>query len=201
MQMNDLNSKETLACLLAQAQSGSASAYEVLLGKYRPLIDSAVQSFVSHDTSNQEAEDLMEEAKHVFLSAITSYDLTREGVEFGLYAKICLKNGLISELRRQQHRRRLGVVPLADDTENITDPGEGDPSARIVEEEDFKQLYRRIREHLSELENRVWWMYVAGATVADIAKTLGKDEKSVHNAIYRIRTKLKRLLMQGGQMP
>ena len=29
----------------------------------------------------------------------------------------------------------------------------------------------------------------------------GKDEKSVHNAIYRIRTKLKRLLMQGGQMP
>ena len=199
--MNGLNSKETLLDLLVQAQKGSASAYEELLSKYRPLIESTVHGFVSHDTSRQEAEDLMEEAKHVFLSAITSYDLTREGVEFGLYAKICLKNGLISELRRQQHRRRLGVVSLAEDTDNITDAAESDPSAQLVEEEDFRQLYRRIREHLSELENRVWWMYVAGAAVADIAKTLGKDERSVHNAIYRIRTKLKRLLMQGGEMP
>ena len=199
--MNSLNSKETLACLLVQAQNGSDSAFEELLSKYRPLIESTVHSFVSHDTSKQEAEDLLEEAKHILLSAITSYDLTREGVEFGLYAKICLKNGLISELRRQQHRRRLGVVSLAEDTDNITDTADADPSARLVEEEDFRQLYRRIREHLSELENRVWWMYVAGAAVSDIAKALGKDERSVHNAIYRIRTKLKRLLMQGGEMP
>lgn len=201
MQMNDLNSKETLSDLLMQAKGGSDSAYEELLLKYRPLIESTVRGFVSDDTSRQEAEDLMEEAKHVFLSAITSYDLTREGIEFGLYAKICLKNGLISELRRQQHRRRLGVVSLADETDNFSDTADNDPSARLVEEEDFRQLYRRIREHLSELENRVWWMYVAGAAVADIAKTLGKDERSVHNAIYRIRTKLKRLLMQGGEMP
>ncbi|MBE6694649.1 MAG: sigma-70 family RNA polymerase sigma factor [Ruminococcaceae bacterium] len=201
MQMNGLDSKEALVKLIIQAQEGSASAYEELLCRYRPLIESSVYSFVSHDTSLQDAEDLLEEARHIFLSAITSYDLSREGVEFGLYAKICLKNGLISELRRQQHRHRLGVVSLADGTEDIASIADADLSSRLVEEEDFRQLYRKIREHLSDLENRVWWMYVAGATVADIAKTLGKDEKSVHNAIYRIRAKLKRLLVRGEGKP
>jgi RNA polymerase sigma factor (sigma-70 family) len=198
--MNGLDSKESLLALISQAQSGSGEAFEALFSRYRPLIESSVHSFISVETSMQEAEDLMEEAKHVFLSAITSYDLSREGVEFGLYAKICIKNGLISELRRQKQRRKLGVVSLAGDEESFTE-NDGDPASRFVEEEDFRQLYRMIRANLSELENKVWWMYVAGATVSDIAKALGKDEKSVHNAIYRIRAKLKRLLVRGGDKP
>ena len=198
--MNGLDSKESLFELISQAQGGSGEAFEALLSRYRPLIESSVHSFISVETSMQEAEDLMEEAKHVFLSAITSYDLSREGVEFGLYAKICIKNGLISELRRQKQRRKLGVVSLVGDEEDLTEKGE-DPASRIVEEEDFRQLYRMIRANLSELENKVWWMYVAGAAVSDIAKALGKDERSVHNAIYRIRAKLKRLLVRGGDKP
>ena len=200
MHMNGLDSKESLFELISQAQGGSGEAFEALLSRYRPLIESSVHSFISVETSMQEAEDLMEEAKHVFLSAITSYDLSREGVEFGLYAKICIKNGLISELRRQKQRRKLGVVSLVGDEEDLAEKGE-DPASRIVEEEDFRQLYRMIRANLSELENRVWWMYVAGAAVSDIAKALGKDERSVHNAIYRIRAKLKRLLVRGGDKP
>lgn len=198
--MNGLDSKESLFELISQAQGGSGEAFEALLSRYRPLIESSVHGFISVETSMQEAEDLMEEAKHVFLSAITSYDLSRDGVEFGLYAKICIKNGLVSELRRQKQRRKLGVVSLVGDEEDLTEKGE-DPASRIVEEEDFRQLYRMIRANLSELENKVWWMYVAGAAVSDIAKALGKDERSVHNAIYRIRAKLKRLLVRGGDKP
>lgn len=200
MHMNGLDSKESLFELISQAQGGSGEAFEALLSRYRPLIESSVHGFISVETSMQEAEDLMEEAKHVFLSAITSYDLSRDGVEFGLYAKICIKNGLVSELRRQKQRRKLGVVSLVGDEEDLTEKGE-DPASRIVEEEDFRQLYRMIRANLSELENKVWWMYVAGAAVSDIAKALGKDERSVHNAIYRIRAKLKRLLVRGGDKP
>ena len=188
--------------LIQQAQDGSVDAYEELLRRYRPLIDSLVSGFVTPDMSRQDAEDLFEEAKHVFLSALTSYDLSRDAVEFGLYAKICLKNGLISELRRQKRRKKLGVVSLSEDDLAQRDvPVSDDPASELIEEEDFHRLYRRIRSCLSEFENSVWWMYVSGVGAAEIAKRLGKDEKSVHNAVYRIRAKLKALLADGNTAP
>lgn len=197
--MKDLEQKEATDLLIAQAQSGSREAYEKLLFRYRPLIDSLVSGFISSDMSMQDIEDLAEEARHIFLASITSYDLSRDGVEFGLYAKICLKNGLISELRRQMYRHRLGVVSLTSDDLETGESGYGsdDPAKELVEEEDFRQLYRKVRACLSQFENSVWWMYVSGVSAPDIAKSLGKDEKSVHNAIYRIRVKLKQLLERG----
>jgi DNA-binding CsgD family transcriptional regulator len=38
---------------------------------------------------------------------------------------------------------------------------------------------------------------VSGASTSSIARTLGKDEKSISNAIYRIRRKLRQVLGQG----
>ena len=137
---------------------------------------------------------MREEAERVFLCAISSFDTEQDAVDFGLYAKICLRNGLVSEWRNLQARRRVAALPLDDDL--VEDPASGgeDLSARLVEDESFRQLCRTIREHLSEFENRVWWPYVTGASVSEIARDLGRDERSVHNAIYRIRRKLRERL-------
>jgi DNA-directed RNA polymerase specialized sigma24 family protein len=80
-------------------------------------------------------------------------------------------------------------LPLSEGELTVPDP------ARLVEEDErFERLCRTVRGHLSDYENRVWWQYVAGVSVADIAEGLGKDERSVHNAIYRIRRKLREKL-------
>ena len=71
-----------------------------------------------------------------------------------------------------------------------------DLAARLVEDESFRQLCRTVRGQLSDLENRVWWPYVTGVSVSEIARDLGRDERSVHNAIYRIRRKLRAHLSQ-----
>ena len=179
-----------LLTLIHQAQNGSQDAYMLLLGKYRPLIDASVARFVSADMSQQDREDMREEAERVFLNALITYDTDQDAVDFGLYAKICLRNGLISERRHLSSRRRFGVVSLMQDDISVLE----DPSDKLVEEEQFRRLYRRVRAHLSEFENRIWWMFVAGVPVGEIARRLSKDEKSVHNAIYRIRRKLRKLL-------
>ena len=183
-------SDSSLRDLLLQAQAGSREAYLALCTKYRPLLESSVARFAASEMTLQEKADMREEAERVFLGAITSYDTEQDAVDFGLYAKICLRNGLISEWRHIHARRRVAPVPLAE--EDVT---EGyDPGADMVEEERFRQLCHTVRGHLSELENRVWWQYVTGVPVADIAKDLGRDERSVHNAIYRIRRKLRERL-------
>lgn len=178
-----------LQSLLRLAQEGSHEAYLCLRAKYRPLLESSVARFGTAEMTDQEREDMKEEAERVFLGAVTTYDTDQDAVDFGLYAKICLRNGLVSEWRHQQSLRRVSVVQI-EDTELTGD----DPQAAYLEDEGFRKLCREVREQLSDYENRVWWQYVTGVSVADIAAELGRDERSVHNAIYRIRKKLRRRL-------
>ena len=67
----------------------------------------------------------------------------------------------------------------------------------LIDKERMEALQLIIARNLSSYESRVWWLYVSGATTAHIAQMLGKDEKSISNAIYRIRKKLRLVLGQG----
>ena len=66
----------------------------------------------------------------------------------------------------------------------------------MVGDESFRQLCRTVRGHLWDFENSVWWPCVTGASISEIARDLGRDERSVHNAIYRIRRKLRERLSE-----
>ncbi len=186
--------------LILRAQSGSDDACRDLRIKYRPLLESSVARFASLELSRQERADLMEEAEHVFLGAISTYDCEQDAVDFGLYAKICLRNGLTSEWRRMESRRR--VLPI-EDTDSVIppDPHPEDPAGKMMEEESFRTLCRTVRSHLSELENRVWWPYVTGVPISEIARDIGRDERAVHNAIYRIRRKLREKISGNEKSP
>ena len=180
--------------LVLQAQAGSQEAYRALLSRYRPLLESAVARFSVSDMTDQERADMKEEAERVFLSAVSTYDTEQDGVDLGLYAKVCLRNGLLSAWRHMASLRRVAPLPLEDGvSETVSDP-DTDLTKQMLEEERFSQLCRTVSEHLSDFENQVWWQYVTGVSVAAIAEGLGKDERAVHNAIYRIRKKLRERL-------
>lgn len=181
---------EELRALLLQARDGSAEALRLLRLKYRPLLDSSVSRFFTERMTLQEKEDLREEAEQIFITAVSTFDMEQDAVDFGLYAKICLRNGLVTELRNQTARHRLGIVPL--EVRELSH--EEDPATTVVEAERFQKLYQTIQKNLSDYENRVWWGFVSGVSVKQIAREVGKDERSVHNAIYRIRKKLRELL-------
>ena len=183
--------------LVLQAQAGSGEACLALIAKYRPLLDASVARFGASEMTDQEYADMREEAERVFLGAISSYDTEQDAVDFGLYAKICLHNGLVSEWRHLKALRRVTPVALPEEEAAVPDP-EPDPARQFEEDEAFNRLCRTVRGHLSDYENRVWWQYVTGVSVADIAEDLGRDERSVHNAIYRIRKKLRERLTPPG---
>ena len=184
---------KTISELILSAKSGSQDAFAALKEQYRPLIDRCVYKFASSDMTDQEVEDLSQEALICFCCAVCSYDCGIENVEFGLYAKICIANALVSQLR-VIHRRKLEIV----DAELCEgDGGEGDPARRLMEREAAEALVARIQSLLSPYENRVWSLFIAGLSVRDIARAVGKTPHSVENAVYRIRQKLRQAL--GGQ--
>ena len=180
--------------LVLQAQAGSREAYLALLSKYRPLMESAVARFSMSEMTEQEQADMREEAEQIFLNAVSTYDTEQDGVDLGLYAKVCLRNGLLSAWRHMTSLRRVAPLPLGEGVSEMVSDPDTDFTRQMLEEERFGQLCRTVSEHLSDFENRVWWQYVTGVSVAAIAEGMGKDERAVHNAIYRIRKKLRERL-------
>lgn len=175
--------------LLLDAQGGSQSAFEALLGQYAPLIDSMTARFSLPALSLQDREDLHQEAVVAFYRALMRYDTARAQIPFGYFAKECIRNRLISHLRTLKHLEH--TVSLEE--EPILTEGEcsANPAQRLVEQENYSALCQQVCGILSEYENRVWWLYLAGRTAKEVASLLGTDERSVQNAIYRIRKKLR----------
>ena len=175
--------------LIALVREGDGRAFEVLLQRYNPLIEASVAKCLEDELYSLYREDLIQEATVVFYNAILTYDMDQHEVEFGLYAKICVSNALISQLRVLKKRNAERLSETSDD--GLFANCSEDPSLRILEQESLKSLYSVIRGNLSEFEYRVWQLYISGRTAREIGKLTDKDERSINNAIYRIRKKLR----------
>lgn len=187
--MEQLNADH--AACIRRAREGSANDFDLLLQQYTPLIEHQVAAARSRsaDVLSEDEKDLRQEACLAFYRAILNYDLEQSEVSFGLYAKICIGNALVSAMRK------LHPAASSLDMEMLSEmPAgeEGDPTRRLREREDYEALCRVIARTLSPYENNIWQRYIAGATVPQIADALGRDARSIHNAIYRIRNKLRR---------
>ena len=184
--------KETLR-LVILAKEGDEASFAFLVDKFKPLLDAAVAQYRA-ELLPQDAEELSQEALVAFHSAVKSYDPSYKNVSFGLYAKICVNKAIISALRAIWRRSRTDLVPIDDTLDVFGDVGDVDPASELIERENAEELSRRISEHLSEYENRVWWLYFSGLSSAQIARVVGRSPKSVGNALCRIRQKLRALL-------
>ena len=159
--------------LILEARNGGQEAFASLLSLYTPLIESIISKFSTDEVLLSQKEDLRQEATVVFYNSILTYDLDQTEVEFGLYAKICISNALISYLRVLKKGVVQTIADPQDDRRFVRDYE--DPTERILEQEKLKALYSIIRKNLSELEYRVWQDYMSGKSASQIAASLGKD--------------------------
>ena len=179
---------EELNRLIKDAASGCDASFARLLSHYAPLITAEVAKFRNCGFDD---DDVRQEAYIAFFNAIKSYDDSDRSVSFGLYAKICIKNRLISAVRR--FSRQAPVVnedDLVKSNEVCPDPFE-----LVSGRESASNIKDSLNRLLSVYEKTVLFNYIAGFSPSEIASKLGKDERSVSNALFRIRGKLKCLLL------
>ena len=182
--------RESTLSLIDRARGGDQEAFSTLKEQYSPLLISRVTKHTLADMTVQDVEDMRQEALIVFCNAVYNYRSSEDSVEFGLYAKICIDNGLASFVR--SYLRRAQNKALSLDGAHISAASGKDPLQALVDKENAAELVRSIKKILSDYENNVWWLYVSGLSVSEIAGKLGVDDvKSISNAIYRIRKKLR----------
>ena len=97
-------------------------------------------------------------------------------------------------LKRAAAKKSNETLVGDEEMNSFTDP-DGEVPKFFEMRESERELDEQIEKTLSQYENEVWAYYVNGLSSKEIAKKLNSSEKSIDNAIFRIRRKLKTLLI------
>ena len=77
---------------------------------------------------------------------------------------------------------------------SVTEKHRFDPEEIMINRERFKILEESLVKTLSSYESKVLKRYLSGSSYTVIASELGKSEKSIDNALQRIKKKLEKLV-------
>ena len=173
--------------------AGDSDAFSALVEQYNPMLKKILSAYTTEEMSKEDVEDLGQEELIAFYRAIINFDADQKDVEFGLYAKICVTNSMISYKRAAAKKSNESLIG-DEEMNSITDP-DGEIPKFFEMRESERELGEQIEKTLSGYENQVWSYYVNGYSSKEIATKLNSSEKSIDNAIFRIRRKLKTLLI------
>lgn len=167
------------------AQQGDEEAMAVLAQRYVPLLRHAV---LSCGGDRQQQDDLEQEGFFGLLSAIRTYQPERSQAAFSTYAYVCVRNRVLSAVRRIRRREDREQLP-EEPTEETVDSGR-DPAVLVQERETKDRLSSLLRRELSELEYRVLRLSLQGFSYGEVGERLSISAKAVDNALQRVRRKL-----------
>ena len=178
-------------------------AEEALAGRYMRLVRQCARPLF---LAGGDSEDLIQEGTFGLLSAIRRFDPDC-GVSFKAFAEHCVRMRLLSAVKSAS---RLKHFPLNDgmSLDQLSEDSNTDLSAlpqsfrrspedQVLARESKEELYTAFAERLSKMERNVLSLYLDGLSYKDIGQRLGKEPKSVDNAVQRIRRKLARNFNSG----
>ena len=151
-----------------------------------------------------DSEDLLQEGMIGLLSAIREFD-PNGGSSFRSFAELCIRRRVISAARsaaRQKHAPLNDGVSLeqlqSGESQHIFQQlTTRSPEDLVLDQAWADAFLAACSRFLSDFENRILMDYLHGLSYAEMAQRCGRSEKSIDNAIQRIRRKLARCMDHG----
>ena len=181
--------KKDPATLLRKIREGNEEAFTDLCEMYKSLTEGAAEKYSAGlaREDNSVKDDFRQEATLALYRAANTYDLDQDKVTFGLYARTCIRNALITMIRKAKSKKNAKLY--GEDTVPAEDIAE-----KVLSADEIDALSQKFANVLTPFELEVFTRYLDGEKPREIAKTLGKDAKSASNAIFRAKAKVKPLL-------
>lgn len=171
--------------IVSRINNGDFELLKVIIERFLPQI----HFYADRYCAPSEREDAVQEATYALYSAVKNYDAQKSS--FSTFAVLCIKRSVISSAKRLKNRKIIPDELLSPiDEAEITDSNS--PEKIFFDRESYKDLTDSIKLELSRLEYSVLQLFLSGKRYIEIADTLGISEKSVNNALLRIRKKLKK---------
>lgn len=191
--------------LIDRLRGGEEDITEYVCDKYKNLVRSKAKSMYILGGDN---EDLIQEGMIGLFKAVRDYDCGRDA-SFFTFADLCISRQMYTAVqasRRQKHRPLNTYVSLYGNTgeqngtedfnlmEALSDRKELNPEELFIDKERVEYLESAIESQLSSFEKQVLDLYMTGMTYSQIARVLGRDEKSTDNALQRLKAKIRKML-------
>ncbi|MBQ9744349.1 MAG: sigma-70 family RNA polymerase sigma factor [Clostridia bacterium] len=176
---------------IIKAKAGDSRSFEALVKKFDPMIRSMAKKYSNMcNMPSQMFDDFLQEGKVAFYNAVNTYREDSD-ITFGAYSKVCVRNRLVSCVRSANSKKRLRRSDSKDnyDLDN--------PQDNLIARELEKKLFSLAQDCLSPYEKKIFTHYMNGERAKEISLKVNRSERSVNNAIYRIKAKLKRTTNSG----
>ena len=204
-EVNNLNYRELNDNeILSYISEGNEIALNLIYEKYKPLINKIATNMHRRYCSNTSLEknDLIQEGMLALNSAINHFKEQKDTL-FYTYAKTCIERKIISVVigaHRQKNKPLNESISVefsnTDDlrVDVLLKDNHMNPENIIIDRENESELLDKINESLTDLEQQILQLKMDGFEYKEIALIVNKDEKSVDNAIQRIRNKIKKIV-------
>ena len=186
--------------LWQQAASGDTRAEELLFEKYNRLVKICARPYF---LAGGDSEDLIQEGMMGLLSAARQYDPSRDA-SFKTYAEICIRRRLYTAIKSASRFKHIPLneyisfeSPQFDENANRAAYISRDPEELVIARERVDEITEILEGSLSSFESEVLGHYLQGMSYEEIAAKVNKSQKSVDNAVQRIRKKLSQHIKHG----
>ncbi len=191
--------------LLIRLRDGEGGITDYIMDKYKNLVKSKAKSMYILGADN---DDLIQEGMIGLFKAVRDYDSGRDA-SFSTFADLCVSRQMYTAVqasRRQKHIPLNTYISLYGTAGTDHDGEEEElvnvlaarslqsPEEVVIDKENVDRLEKTIEKELSSFEKQVLDLYMTGMGYQQIAKVLGRDDKSTDNALQRIKTKLKKVI-------
>ena len=174
------------------AAQGCSHAEAELVRRYGWLVRACARPLF---LAGGDSEDLIQEGFLGLLTAIRSFDSERDAA-FRTFAEICIRSRLHTAVRAAQGGKHAPLnhsvsyePPLFDGTNAYLFSSAESPEDVVIGREELKERLEALKGRLSKFEAQILPPYLNGLSCGEIAQRVGRSQKSVDNAIQRIRRK------------
>lgn len=180
--------KEELV-LLENCRQGDTAAMEEMLNRYKHIVRGKANTLY---LVGADKDDLIQEGMIGLVKAIREYDAEKND-SFAAFAQLCVTRQMYTAIKASQRKKNQPLNDYVSIYESAFLFSQN-PEESVIDREKTQQLESILEEKLSKMERQVLAMHTAGYSCQQIAQGLGKDPKSIDNALQRLRRKLKTVL-------
>ena len=189
--------------IINTAKGGNTEALDYILDKYKPLVKSKSRAYFLIGADN---EDIIQEGMIGLYKAVRDFNAEKHA-SFRAFADLCVNRQIITAIKaatRQKHQPLNNYVSLnkpvfdGDSQETFMDSIKDNdflnPETMFIGREAREGIEQHLEKNLSSLENRVLCLYLDNKSYSEISAVTGKSEKSIDNALQRVKKKLEKYL-------
>ncbi|MBR5578009.1 MAG: sigma-70 family RNA polymerase sigma factor [Lachnospiraceae bacterium] len=195
--------------LILRYRDGEEAAVDHIIDKYKNLVRKKAGSMF---LIGGDHDDLIQEGMLGMFKAVRDYDMGRD-VNFYTFADLCVSRQMYTAVQASNRKKHLPLntyisiygQPGEDESgersscilmNSIPTDQEKNPEEVVLEQERLEVIEAAIEKELSAFEKEVFDLHMTGMTYTQIAKVLGRDEKSTDNALQRLRAKIRKIIRE-----